>query len=1654
MSCTTSKDATAQLFSSPENRHIFMSELIVSPSKLLEFERVSSAVEKYAIENYGLKGVGKPFVVKDISDHSKGTVSSQYSIQHNNSFYLTVDKYHKSIGEMVEMGSSYPDNIVLKEYESSSELSSAEVIDDRLVISLTKERITPKMFFDSFEGNLKDSDKKEQELIVSEMQKRGYSIEKIKSILKSESVIRDFLVFYEQSNSHYSENPVYWRNNNPLSPANIDRKIRSTLEALYQIEYNNIYNSEHYSPLSNPEDTYFDGVEPIFDDDFDDNLGDFFGYSDEGIDITEGNFDAILKQKKKDIISLKTTLRTIKGKIVDKKGDKKVTLKLLEDKNTTTERLKEVELQVKVLSESSSIDIFGSYARSDISRAAFLIESNEPRDINSAKDIITQYEKLLDLTDPTSLHPIYGDLSNLVDPATNLVTLSVVEMDTFADLQKLLDGVKFNYHAKIKEIIHEQVNSIDQMTVHGELTNEMLSEPIEDANAIDGWIMNPTTGILSGNGPIPQAAMIVVEDSVEKHRMERDAIGNKIQEAQTKMENSSSSSRGRLLGLAGGAFNIFKAKNKDGRFTSSIVEKFSSSYKAAFRLITTTFNTRLYEANKSGDYDLVNSVKDEYTDWLKANAEIMDIRKIPEVLTAFPQYKTKGIIDSNYIQKLKETLGEYTYNKLVKDQINLIKDYLLQEELYVESLNNKDVAQEDVNYKLENYQKANNPFFVSQSFHENSNFMSGETKIRSDYNHSLPIPNKYKKVKDTNGDYQDTSEDLGNYDEQFKEIEKDPALLEYHSVILEVIAYMKKHLPVDLHDNLMDSLTLPSFRKSMAEIIFSPDNTILSKISEVWKNLIESLIRAISNNPHNSFTGNKTNDITGRTEYQVQSDIVSNGFEIQRRLNIEKLALFSAIKEKDYSKFTSKTSINLNRANTETLRILSDLTGYPATVEGISNAFPSADPEKFFILVKAEEVIKDNISKENSFDLTKMLNQFTLMTSAYAAREDIKPVMLIFKEHYNSIKKKGGSPLDNERKNSNQQYENWFGRVALNSYENDSASIDRNKDSDYSKEDYSRDRMISSLSAGRITTDEDKKLLKKIDDIRKSTPEDDIDAHNTLNEAENNIGRIKSGGKIWTSMLKHMVFIKLAWSLKGAATNFSEGQIANMMLAESGEAFTPDNIWSSNRIVQKAAASLGKSKEAKKLSNAAKKWDVLQASSNEFQKNSIKTRGSKLKKFFAPFYLPSSVEFVNQMPVVLAILKDHKIKDKNGKEVEVWESLDQDLNLLPDFLTVEGNYERWGDLNGTEYKKFKVHATEIVRRHHGDYSLTGGNQAKSTLFGKSVFTFKTFLPSLINKFLGAEQTNYLIKGKTVKGIYKSHTPVTGAIQGGLVGFGLLGPWGAAVGALAGAAAPGIAGNTSKYSEETTIKGTLLETANAIKAIGLVGLRLGVNNVTGKSTVPALNLDKTALSEVDKKNYKALMAHLFVTLGGYLLYLIIKSAYYDDDDEKDSPRRRKHNLLINQVSQIVSQANFITSPKAWKDGTLSMPVLGILEKVITIATGSEKKRQKEGYSSVYGEFGSKMTEELLLPSMAKDALGFDKSMKKQYSATPWDASFKSAENLAKSNTSSIRRRYKEGLIESGTSIKTAEDMARLKYPYKKKGERHTYVDLLKQFNEKR
>ena len=87
-------------------------------------------------------------------------------------------------------------------------------------------------------------------------------------------------------------------------------------------------------------------------------------------------------------------------------------------------------------------------------------------------------------------------------------------------------------------------------------------------------------------------------------------------------------------------------------------------------------------------------------------------------------------------------------------------------------------------------------------------------------------------------------------------------------------------------------------------------------------------------------------------------------------------------------------------------------------------------------------------------------------------------------------------------------------------------------------------------------------------------------------------------------------------------------------------------------------------------------------------------------------------------------------------------------------------------------------------------------------------------------------------------------------------------------------------------------------------------------------------------------------------------------------------------------------------------------------------------------------------------MAKDALGFDKSMKKQYSATPWDASFKSAENLAKSNTSSIRRRYKEGLIESGTSIKTAEDMARLKYPYKKKGERHTYVDLLKQFNEKR
>ena len=121
MSCNTSRDATKQLFTSPENRHIFKSDIQIDSNKLKEFENLAKGIADFAENSYKLKNIGLPFTHKN--------VGGNHTIQYNNSFFLSVDKFHNSKGELASIGNSYPNNIKLVDFEDPNLLVSSSVKD-------------------------------------------------------------------------------------------------------------------------------------------------------------------------------------------------------------------------------------------------------------------------------------------------------------------------------------------------------------------------------------------------------------------------------------------------------------------------------------------------------------------------------------------------------------------------------------------------------------------------------------------------------------------------------------------------------------------------------------------------------------------------------------------------------------------------------------------------------------------------------------------------------------------------------------------------------------------------------------------------------------------------------------------------------------------------------------------------------------------------------------------------------------------------------------------------------------------------------------------------------------------------------------------------------------------------------------------------------------------------------------------------------------------------------------------------------------------------------------------------------------------------------------------------------------------------------------
>ena len=1195
---------------------------------------------------------------------------------------------------------------------------------------------------------------------------------------------------------------------------------------------------------------------------------------------------------------------------------------------------------------------------------------------------------------------------------------------------------------------------------------------------------------------IPQVAMNTLQNTFESKLVKAKEFETRINNIQNNLEKELSevdggkyklSSLG-ILGVKGVSYDLFRSRTKDGLYKDNITQRYSPEYFSERSRMIKNFNTdisrAIEEQNPSVKAGLFAKAYQERENWYKKNTIVINPGKLPEVVNSgdFQQYQSFFQQDKaeSYSTKLKEILGEQGYNEEVEKQIKLLKDYEVALEVFTDNVlseyNAEDTADSlpiEGKNKIETWIKRNNPFLFSESYDLNRPIKKGKLNLNATmaYNYSVPRKNKVKLIISEEGkSLQNTEEDSGYYDDRFKLIEDNTTLKEFHNLLLEVTQTMYDTMPTDVREKFSPT-SIPALRKNIAEILFDDNIPILERLLKIVKELYDKIRGMFGINVQDSFSQAKVDPVTGLPQYKVNASFFkTNREEINRRYDIELLRLKDSMGMGPKDALTRFDSFNINKLDQSTIDILSE--NLSMTESQIRQTFgDNIEPAKLL-----KDGITDQVIKANSFDLPKIMKLYSYLTQEFAARQEILPIMKMIKSHYEDIKKPsttnigesiknvdGKSRLEGERRNANKQFNSWFDRVILGNYGSKSELGD-DRIKRIVKLGVTGNDKIDSLTSkiqttvtGKILNSDEKILRRKIQDLKANT--EDEETIKNLENIEKGLGKDFSSTAAFDALFNFIRFKGLGWNISSYVTNFLEGQIANFTIAATGDYFKPENIYRANDIVKgsflkNVSFNQVATPGAKKARILMDRYRVLQDASNELQKASTKTAFSAFKKF-SPYEGTRRTEYLNQTPIMIAVLLDTEIVDKEGNASNVWDAFDSEGQLKPEFNTEE-NINNWEKADGKTYNDFSSTVNKAIVNAHGDYDQLRGNIATEFVAGKALLMFKRWMARQFYQRLGKEQIDLEAGIGDYKGRYRSHTQATGALHGGIIGFAGLSLLGAGpLGLLVGGTGGLLAG---KFYGANSDMGFLKELSIVGKELFMNLVRIPTNTITGKETIRNINLDSFSedgnLSSRDVKNMRSNIVDMSLTLAWVGMLLFTKALFWDDDDEQGGVRRQAHNILANRFMQLAGQsAQYVNPVDTWDNTFGSVAVLRFLNDVGETAVKAQgflegrdvlQSGPNAGESALMNQ-----VEKTFFPGILKDNIGFASQMERQFQKSPFDTWFYSDETKAEKETRRIRAKERNRLEGEGFKDKELNKSLNKKYRPKKKGE--SYIELLEEYN---
>lgn len=1307
------------------------------------------------------------------------------------------------------------------------------------------------------------------------------------------------------------------------------------------------------------------------------------------------------------------------------------------------------------------------------------ILSGEPDKAKALAEAITARDELLRLTGGTP-----SAESQAMQKRIEMLETEIAVMASFNKISEQAGAWKakvFNHMKQLAQDFRKNQPGYDKLYPEGSAMEDMF-ENIDDIDAFSSYFLGlnfPVMDFIHDRGAESDLGQIIQKYHDEIYQVKKGIANNLIESIDSQYKKFKREKKKNGDSDA----DLFFQKDEFGNPRPYFIDKFSPVWfqklaalgKQYKRSVAKMFKLKgkLSQADR-------NALNTENFKRIKKTADFFDLRRVPEIRELFPQYDSLYTADAAEAERYRDELiarfGIHKYNDLVAKQVSSLTEYSLMFEnekkrwLMISGVSPdtgriSDITSEAGKQMLRTIHNTQNPLIVLTA-NDNAEVTDSTGRVLTvQTDHTVIIPKA-------------TDDSAINKD--FQKVQDNPVYLSMWKTFSDAMTYINE--------------AIDDAGKMMLH------NSLLSKKRKFSKTMFNNLADFLQH----SFTGGdnvsnipKDESIINSTKFQSLNKRIQENTELDIQVLSKKVGTI----------LTHDTEITISAVSDEVIKYLTDIVGARNSRKTLLKLTGGRDKVKIRNLVYT--LNEQRIMREQSMNLSELFKYYLPHAAAYDAARETLPMLRTFKNLYNNIKlldpKAKKSTIEkalfnaflskdkDSRENGIKRVQAWFDRVPRN-YRGMGSMPAKSMGKFYSSEEKRKKKKLEYLLSATVPTpgmtdeqmaaarDESDRIEKQLDKLGKQF------------DFMSLVGMLQSG----------VIFLTLGWNVLSGIINYFNGYRSSMFHD------TLESYWKSGNFHKSYTFMAGKGRrnfmklatiggtallfrkkaaEMRKAQMFFSKASLIQDARNEQQKLGSRQGQESLKNVFAPFYLSvTGVELRNQGAVILAVLQDVEITNRDGKSVQVFDGskfniyevknkrlvLKDEFKYNADGSINQENVNNWENMVGDTFVQFNNKATEAIEGTQGNYNPESGMRIKDQGFGRSFMLFMTFIGSEL--FARYGKGRILSTGRDIKtSTYRKHTAVTGAVAGAAIAasFGIAAPV-LGAGAGLGIFLAAMYGNRITR-EDVNLPMELIHTLKsvAMRMMGiplnmLAGRKLEFLEPNAQKLVPIKEGDSIETVKIKEQDAKAIQGMMFeiaflvnILLAKFFAQKLLHCA--DEDSLKCKRLKNQINFIQNLLSRMSDDLTMVQSPMAIIEMFTSNAILRLLESYTGILEAIEKSTEgddvmesgpAEGQSRVINAFKKtkpsalKQADQFLklatpeqnpdwmidmgLPEKFELPFGYQPSDIRDYKANDWmDRIYASTQKKIRVN----RKRYRREMEDRNPDLPKSEitKMVNAEYP---------------------